>query len=160
MSDSARINLTNCVTNPFELHENLNVSNDEKYLNTGNQQRSKLSDMYYSQTNIDFLKNEIINQIYKKTSGKYRIVKQSEDELVIVMKSIYLQYARNSDVDIQLQINVLNKHVLDYCVDNVYVNLLQYVKYIDDITKEQTVIDRPQNVDVKGNKTLMPNHFV
>ncbi len=160
MSDSARINLTNCVTNPFELYENLNVSNDEKYLNTGNQQRSKLSDMYYSQTNIDFLQNEIINQIYKKTSGKYRIVKQSEDELVIVMKSIYLQYARNSDVDIQLQINVLNKHVLDYCVDNVYVNLLQYVKYIDDITKEQTVIDRPKNVDVKGNKTLMPNHFV
>ena len=27
MSDSARINLTNCVTNPFDLHENLNVSN-------------------------------------------------------------------------------------------------------------------------------------
>ncbi len=160
MSDSARINLTNCVTNPFELHENLNVSNDEKYLNTGNQQRSKLSDMYYSQTNIDFLQNEIINQIYKKTSGKYRIVKQSEDELVIVMKSIFLQYARNNDNEIQLQVNNLNKHVLDYCVDNVYVNLLQYVKYIDDITKEQTVIDRPQNVDIKGSKTLMPNYFV
>ena len=160
MSDSARINLTNCVTNPFELYENLNVSNDNKYLNTGNQQRTKLSDMYYSQTNIDFLQNEIINQVYKKTSGKYRIVKQSEDELVIVMKSIFLQYARNSDVDVQLQIKTLNKYVLDYCVDNVYVNLLQYVKYIDDITKEQVVIDRPQNVDVKGNKTLMPNHFV
>ena len=160
MSDSARINLTNCVTNPFELYENLNVSNDNKYLNTGNQQRTKLSDMYYSQTNIDFLQNEIINQVYKKTSGKYRIVKQSEDELVIVMKSIFLQYARNSDVDIQLQINILNKHVLDYCVNDVYTNLLQYVKYIDDITKEQVVIDRPQNVDVKGNKTLMPNHFV
>ena len=120
MSDSARINLTNCVTNPFDLYENLNVSNDEKYLNTGNQQRTKLSDMYYSQTNIDFLQNEIINQVYKKTSGKYRIVKQSEDELVIVMKSIFLQYARNSDVDVQLQIKTLNKYVLDYCVNDVY----------------------------------------
>ena len=160
MSDSARINLTNCKSNPFELYENLNISNQDKYLNTGNQQRTKLSDMYYSQTNIDFLQNEIINQVYKKTSGKYRIVKQSEDELVIVMKSIFLQYARNSDVDVQLQINILNKHVLDYCVNDVYTNLLQYVKYIDDITKEQVVIDRPQNVDVKGNKTLMPNHFV
>ena len=66
----------------------------------------------------------------------------------------------DSDVDVQLQINILNKHVLDYCVNDVYTNLLQYVKYIDDITKEQVVIDRPQNVDVKGNKTLMPNHFV
>ena len=41
-----------------------------------------------------------------------------------------------------------------------FIKSLQYVKYIDDITKEQVVIDRPQNVDVKGNKTLMPNHFV
>ena len=32
MSDSARINLTNCVTDPLELYENLNVSNDEKIL--------------------------------------------------------------------------------------------------------------------------------
>ena len=63
MSDSGRINLTNCKSNPFELYENLNVSNDEKYLNTGNQQRTKLSDMYYSQTNIDYLQNEIINQV-------------------------------------------------------------------------------------------------
>ena len=76
------------------------------------------------------------------------------------MKSIYLQNSRNNDNEIQIQINYLNKLVLDYCVENVYVNLLQYVKYIDDITKEKVVLDRPQNVDVKGSKTLMPNYFV
>jgi hypothetical protein len=160
MSDSARINLTNCKSNPFELYENLNISNQDKYLNTGNQQRTKLSDMYYSQANIDHVQNEIVSQIYKKTDGKYKITKQSEDELIIVMKSIYLQNSRNNDNEIQIQINYLNKLVLDYCVENVYVNLLQYVKYIDDITKEKVVLDRPQNVDVKGSKTLMPNYFV
>ena len=160
MSDSAKINLTNCQSKPFELFESLEVKNNTKYTNTGNQQSTKLSDSYFSQTNIDHLQNSIIRQIYKKTDGKYKIVKQSEDELVIVMKSIYLQNGRNNDNDIQLQIAELNKLVLSYCVDNVYTNLLQYVKYIDDITKENTVMDMPQNVDTKGNKTLMPNHFI
>ena len=76
------------------------------------------------------------------------------------MKSIFLQNARNNDNDLQYQIDELNKLVLGYCVNNVYVNLLQYVKYIDDITKETTVMDRPKSVDIKGNKTLMPNHFI
>lgn len=160
MSNSARINLGNCVSKPFELYETMNVANKEKYGNTGNQQKSKLSDLYYSQANIDYLQDEIVRQVFEKSDGKYRIAKQNEDELIIVMKSIFLQNARNSDIDLQYQIDGLNKLVLDYCVDNVYVNLLQYVKYIDDITKEQTVMDRPQNVDIKGSKTLMPNHFI
>jgi len=160
MSNSARINLGNCVSKPFELYESMNVANKEKYGNTGNQQKSKLSDLYYSQANIDYLQDEIVRQVFEKSDGKYRIGKQNEDELIIVMKSIFLQNARNSDIDLQYQIDILNKLILDYCVDNVYINLLQYVKYIDDITKEQTVMDRPQNVDIKGSKTLMPNHFI
>ena len=124
------------------------------------QTKSILSQAFFSNRNIQIVQNAIRYQVWIQSNKKHQISNQSETEVQIVMRSIYLQYARNSDVDIQLQINVLNKHVLDYCVDNVYVNLLQYVKYIDDITKEQTVIDRPQNVDVKGNKTLMPNYFV
>jgi hypothetical protein len=160
MSDSARINLTNCKSKPFELYENLNVRNEDKYLNTGNQQQSNLSNLYFSQANIDYLQNDIIRQIYKRMDGKYSVVKQNEDELVIVMKSIFLQNARNNDENIQGQIDELNKLVLSYCVDNVHVNLLQYVKYLKDITSDIPVIDRPKNVDIKGSKTLMPNYFI
>ena len=160
MSDSGRIDLTNCVSKPFERYENLNVINENKYNRTGNFQTTKLSDMFFSQENIDHLQNQIIIGVYKKTDGKYRISKQNEDELVIVMKSIYLQYGRNNDTEIQMQVNTLNKYVLDYCINDVYVNLQQYIKYIDDITKDQTVIDRPVNTDIKGNKTLMPNYFI
>lgn len=160
MSDSGRIDLTNCVSKPFERYENLNVINENKYNRTGNFQTTKLSDMFFSQENIDHLQNQIIIGVYKKTDGKYRISKQSDDELVIVMKSIYLQYGRNNETEIQMQVNTLNKYVLDYCINDVYVNLQQYIKYIDDITKDQTVIDRPVNTDIKGNKTLMPNYFI
>ena len=160
MANSARINLGNCVSKPFQLYENLNVENKEKYLQTGNQQKSKLSELYFSQANIDYLQNQIIKQVYDKTNGKYKITKQNEDELIVVMKGIFLQNARNNDNNLQYQIDELNVLVLEYCVNNVYVNLLQYVKYIDDITKEQVIMDRPQNVDIKGSKTLMPNHFI
>lgn len=160
MSNSGRIDLGNCVSKPFQLYENLNIENKEKYSQTGNQQKSKLSNLFYSQANIDYLQNQIIKQIYEKTDGKYTVTKQNEDELVIIMKSLFLQYARNNDNDLQYQIDELNKLVLDYSVNNVYVNLLQYLKYIEDITKEQVIMDRPQNVDVKGSKTLMPNYFI
>ena len=160
MCDSSRINLGNNNSKPFELYENFDIKNKNKYQNTGNQQSSNVSNLYFSQTNIDHIQNTIIKQIYKKTDGKYSILKQSEDELIIVMKSIFIQYGRNADNDINIQINELNKRVLDYCVDNVYGNLQQYLKYIDDITKENTVLDMPQNVDIKGSKTLMPNYFI
>ena len=90
----------------------------------------------------------------------HKIGRQSEDELIIVMRSIYLQHGKNVDTNIDTQINILNELVLDYCVDNVYSNLLQHLQYIIDITKEQQVMDRPQSVDIKGEKTLMPNHFI
>ena len=101
-----------------------------------------------------------MKEVYKKTNNKHLITKQNEDELIIVMKSIFLQNSRNYDSELQYQLNTLNKLVLDYCVPNVYTNLLQYLKYLEDITKEQYVMDRPQSVDIKGNKTLMPNHFI
>ena len=160
MSHSGRINLDNCNTTPYKLYENVNIFNKTKYNQTGNQQSSELSKRYFTQSNIDYLQNEIIRQIYKKTYGKYNIVKQKEDELVIIMKSIFLQNSRNNDNNIKYQIDELNKLVLNYCVDNVYSNLHQYIKYIDDITKEQVVLDRPQNVDITGCKTLMPNYFI
>ena len=90
MSKSARINLDNCETKPFEIHEDLNIKNKTKYLNTGNQQNTKLSQIYYSQENIDYIQNQIISQVFEKTNNKHLIGKQDENELVIVMKSIFI----------------------------------------------------------------------
>ena len=76
------------------------------------------------------------------------------------MRGIYLQYGKNASNDIDIQINNLNELVLDYCVDNVYTNLLQYFEYINDITKEQPVLDNPETTHIKGSKSLMPNLFL
>ena len=53
-----------------------------------------------------------------KTSGN-RIGRQSDTELQIIMRSIYLQYSENNNCNIISQVKVLNKKVLDYCVEKI-----------------------------------------
>jgi len=76
------------------------------------------------------------------------------------MKSIYLQYCKHQPNNIQQQIRELNKKVLDYCIPNVVSALKQYNGYIDDITKPQQIMNMPEFVNTKGDKTLMPRHFI
>ena len=159
-NQSSRINLDGFTSNPYQLFENLNVKNETKFEKlTGTFASNALSDLYFSQENIDYIQTQIISRIYEKTLKKHILGKQSEDELVIVMRSIYLQYGKNQQSNLDMQINTLNEHVLDYCVDNVYTNLIQHFEYINDITRDQAVLDMPQTTHIKGSKSLMPNHF-
>tara|TARA_B100000575_G_C23066362_1_gene614004 strand:- start:742 stop:1242 length:501 start_codon:yes stop_codon:yes gene_type:complete len=157
---SSKINLDNFNSKPFQLFETLNVNNEDKFKNlNGTLMETKLSKLYFSQENLDYVQSQIISRIYEKTNNKHVIGRQSDDELLIVMRSIYLQYGKNADNNIQSQINNLNEHVLNYCVDNVYTNLLAHFEYIKDITEDQPVLDRPQTTNVKGSKGLEPNYF-
>lgn len=145
---------------PFDFIQNLNVNNEDKFDKlTGTNAKSKMSSLYFSQPNVDFLQDQMIERIYKKSKGKHVISKQSEDELLIVMRSIYLQYGKNNDNNLQQQINSLNERVLDYCVGNILMNIDQHYAYLNDLTKEQEIMDKPQFVHIKGDKSLMPNHF-
>lgn len=153
------INFDNKQYKPFELYEDLNINNKNKSIHqTGNFSQNKLSKNYFSVKNIDFIQETIISEIYKLTKGT-KIQKQSDDELIIIMKSIYLQYSRNNDNNIEEQICSLNDRILEYCINNVYSNLKQYNKYIEDITSEKKLMEFPQNANIKGEKCLMPNHF-
>ena len=157
---SSFIDFDNKGSSPFEFTQNLNVKNRDKFDKlTGNKSKSQMSALYFSQTNVDYLQDQMIERIYKKSNGKHIITKQSEDELLIVMRSIYLQYGKNNDTNLQYQINDLNERVLDYCVGNILMNIDQHYAYLKDITKEQEIMDKPQYVHIKGEKSLMPNHF-
>jgi len=155
---SSFINLDNYNGAPFELFENNNVDNKKSEHMTGTFCKNDLNELYFSQSNIDLIQDLIIEGIFKLSGRK--ICKQSEDEVLIVMRSIYLQYSKNQTTHLQQQIRDLNKHVLKYCVENVNSNLKQYDGYINDITKERDVLEMPQFVNSKGDKTLMPRYFI
>lgn len=136
----------NCETEPYQLFEEIDITNikGSEILHD-----SELSKLFFSQSNIDLLQEQIIINIYKKTH--IQISPQSSNDLLIIMKSIYLQNSKNLDVEFNKQINTLNKYVLDYSIHNIYVNMKQYDKYINDLTSEKQILNNPEYV--KDNKT-------
>ena len=49
---------------------------------------TKMSKLYFSSKNIDLVQEKIKNVVYTATKGKIKIDRQSDDNLLIVMRSI------------------------------------------------------------------------
>ena len=63
--------------------------------------------MIFSKRNIDCIQKHIQKSVLQKTN--YRIGRQSDLQLQIIMRSIYLQYSKNLDCNYAEQIRELNK---------------------------------------------------
>ena len=127
------------------------------------QEATPLSNAYFSQTNINNLQMMIKQEVFQRcerdtdpilTNHKpVHIANQDETPLKIIMRSIYLQYAKNSPVNIEEQVNQLNKLVLGECVPDIITNLKQYLGYVADIQRLPNPLDHPSYVSSKGEKT-------
>ena len=141
---------------PFQLFdeknnikENANVDSTKNIISD-----TPLSKVYFSEDNIDLIQDELKQAVYNKTDNKYVIDRQSDTELIIVMRSIFLQNSNNLPYDIKNQIIQLNKLVLDYCIPNVVSGILSYNGYLRDIANPIMPMENPQNVSSAGTKTL------
>ena len=65
---------------------------------------------------------------------------------------MYLQNGRNLQHNIEEQIIVLNKYVIDECVRIIVPNVLQYNKYVSEISSPIPNMPRAQNMSNKGDK--------
>ena len=134
---------------------NNKMSNDIKHTIAKNE----LNELFLSPSNIKIIQNGIRKQIYIKSLSKYNIGNQSERELTIVMRSIYLQYSKNLPTNITYQITELNNRVINYCVPNILSNIKQYISYKNNINKLPIPMILPQNMSNAGSKSLTNNYF-
>ena len=88
------------------------------------------------------------------------IDKQSADELKIIMRAIYLQYARNLPKDVPAQIEDLNTKVIDWSVPHILSAVDHYHFYINDISHLPIPMPQPQNLSSAGTRSLPANPFV
>jgi len=134
----------------------------EKTANTVNRLYSGncLSEMYFSKENINIIQEGIINSVYNKSNGEFSIGKQSEQELSIVMRSIYLQYSKNLNFNINEQILELNTLVIRWCVDEIITNIKQYVNYRKNVSTLPLPLEHAQLPSQKGTKTLEIKSFI
>jgi len=144
---NGRVNITG--HNPFmrfQLYDK--IANDDKttaYRDamTGNWENNNLSNTFFSKENINKIQYGIITGIDKISNERFKIGKQDEDTLKIIMRSIFLQNSKNNNINIPGQIEILNKHVLDYCIPQIYGEAQGYIKYKNDVSTLAVPIDRP-----------------
>ncbi len=102
-----------------------------------------LSQVYFSQQNIQIIQNGIRAGVYNRSNGQYIIGPQDCDSLKIIMRSIFLQYSANQPNNITQQVEELNKLVLEYCTQQVYSEAQGYITYVNDASTLVVPIERP-----------------
>ena len=120
----------------------------------GIQETSQLNQLFFSRKNMDNIQDLIRYTVYTKSDKKYKIGKQSEVELEVIMRSIYLQHSPNLPNKIKEQISYLNKLVSDWCVEQIIPEVQQYIGYIKEIEYMPMPIDLPLNLSSKGSRSL------
>lgn len=119
-----------------------------------------LSNLFFSKNNIDKIQLLIITKVYRDSNKRFKINKQSEQELLIIMRSYYLQYSKNLNNNISKEINSLNNMVVDWSVKNIISNIEQYLSYKKVASTLPMPLERAQLPTQKGTKTLEIKSFI
>lgn len=119
--------------------------------------KNEVSEVFFSRQNIDYLHDAIRYLVFEKSCKKHVIGKQSETDLLIIMRSVYLQYAEFKPYNIKEQIRDLNTIVLNYCVPKILEEIRLYLYYRKDISQLPIPLERGEFVSSKGNKVLEQN---
>jgi hypothetical protein len=105
---------------------------------------TKLSYAFFSAGNIQIIQNGLRAGVYELSKGKFSITPQNIDQLKVIMRTMFYQYARFSQEPIPEQISQINKHVLDYVIPYLYNEAIAYVKYCEDQSTLVVPLDLPK----------------
>lgn len=127
----------------------------------GNWEKSEVSQAFFSADNVEQIQNSIRKEVYERSQPKgYLIDKQSVEELKIIMRAIFLQYARNLPTNVSGQVADLNQKVLDWSVPHILSAVDHHFFYINDISHLPVPLAREQHLSKAGTRSLPMNPFV
>lgn len=120
-----------------------------------------VSDLFFSRVNIDALQDGIRYRVHVQSGARRLVIdRQSDIDLLLVMKGIYLEHARHvRDGGCVRHVRRLNEKVLDYAVPRVLAEVDMYLKYRHDVSTIAVPMDRPANMSLKGDRQLERRRF-
>lgn len=117
-----------------------------------------LSDLFFSKENIVIIQNGIRAGVYNMSNGKYLIDNQDNEQLLLIMKGMFLEYSKNMPTDITQQIDILDDKVIAYCTNQVYQEAKGYLTYLKDSSSLIKPLDYP-SMPYTRTKELELKHF-
>lgn len=112
-----------------------------------------LAQTFFSKLNIDHLQELIIKVIYERSGGKWQISRQSDNELLTVMRSIYLQKAEHVPNRVIEEVAELNKQVLIDVVPRIATKIEQHLGYQRDAGSTYDPFTRGEIASQAGTRT-------
>jgi len=124
-----------------------------------------LTFLFFSKKNIDNIQDILKFVVHRET--KYIIDNQSVNELLIVMRALFLEYSLHPKLITEemsdkersellkkytIEVERLNMIVINQVVPKIISQIQQYVDYLRDASEQPYYMDKPQNDSVKGQK--------
>lgn len=153
-------NFTEKVNNGSDL-----TGSNTRHLFKGLYGETPLTFLFFSKQNILNLQNVIKHVIYKELNQV--IDNQSNNEMMIIMRSIFLEYHRHpklfnasmSDSEktklmkqYTNEVSRLNELVINETVPRIISQLQQYINYLEDASKLPMQIEKPESTSVAGTR--------
>jgi Family of unknown function (DUF5761) len=106
---------------------------------------------FFCQDNIERLHNEIRDTVRQMVNAD--IDRQSDDDLLLIMRSYYLQYGQNNPARVAEELKDLNDRVVHFASNRIAVEVEAYRYYRKDIMDFPAPIANPINVKIYGTRT-------
>lgn len=167
---NGRVNLTatssagGFLANPAQAgfgHRTQVETNFSQSLLRGNWAETELSRTFFSRDNLKVLQSAIKSEVYNQSGEKRWVIDdQSADELQIVMRSMYLQYAKNLSTNIPGQVRELNRLVINWCVPRILSEVGMYQYYLKDVERLPVPLEHAISLSSAGTKSLPLRKFM
>lgn len=110
-----------------------------------------LNTRFFGQENIDALQSQIQTLVRQMVGAD--IGRQSDSDLMLIMRSYYLQYARNNPGQVAEELAELNERVAGFAANRIAVEVEAYRYYRKDILDFPDPIARPIDTQIYGTRT-------
>jgi hypothetical protein len=140
---------------------NFNKSEMKKQLikNTVRQNECEITDLasvFFSEDNIKIINRQLVLSVYKLR--KFKIPFQDTEDLLVVMRYVFGEHARNLPFKIKQQIRQLNKIVVKSILPEVISQVEQDIAYLEDINTIK-INELPKNTRLTRGSTELPPMF-
>jgi hypothetical protein len=125
----------------------------------GNMLATPLNQAYFSPANVQIVQNKLRKEVYDKSKAEFLVDEQSVDELLIVMRAMYLQYGKNRPDKIPEQIAELNQLVADWSVPKIIAECSMHKTYLHDIQNLPIPLAHPVLMTRTGSKSASFDRF-
>jgi len=105
---------------------------------------NKLKQIFFSPENVKYLQEKMAYEVLM-TTKKYKIPYQNEQDLRMIMETIYFDKTRNIGYDLNEQLAELNTYIVKFCVPLIINEINVYLNYLDDINKPRSLNTLPQS---------------